>query len=573
MATTKYKIAEQVLRIVNGGDPTEDSSIDIREVMLLVDQERDALIKSEITDWMYTKSTTTAKGELEINGGWISTAVLPLLRDGVKNGLVFAPINFSYVSLPNDMGIVRVETTDARFQPAKYRYVVTGQIGPTTYNTSDIEILFTFGPKVLDKKYTISFDFHITKTLMSDGVTETHQYGGVRTHKIQFNIDTSGFDSFEKRNVDFLKALTNSPGFKKFIKDFDIKYGMPDLGTSNFTFDSSTITYQTAAVSLETNYGSRIDNFTVNGVGDNGTDDGGDNEYGGIAIGLNTEILNDIGLGWVIQNKGGSENSAEALITANDNAHGIGFMINDTMYTSEFVAPVNAPSESTPSEVPLSIGSEDMVDLFIQEHAYKLSRDQNIKVRKSQEIGPGSTPGTTTTIGFVLQFEEIYPMGGFNIQPFTPGNAFVLTYDATGSLPYQNTLFGSKGFKPIVFTRMPNGGEHSPLYDKSVRKSGRQYYYIENQNPSVATVPGTEATSLGDTARGTGIYFYKKYDLTNLRWGELVKVQYIGTSTNFSDHVLYPIPADYEKIIIRNLVELLTIMKNASDDMTNDNID
>ena len=81
---------------------------------------------------------------------------------------------------------------------------------------------------------------------------------------------------------------------KKFIKDFDIKYGMPDLGTSNFTFDSSTITYQTAAVSLETNYGSRIDNFTVNGVGDNGTDDGGDNEYGGIAIGLNTEILNDI---------------------------------------------------------------------------------------------------------------------------------------------------------------------------------------------------------------------------------------------------------------------------------------
>ena len=28
----------------------------------------------------------------------------------------------------------------------------------------------------------------------------------------------------------------------------------------------------------------------------------------------------------------------------------------------------------------------------------------------------------------------------------------------------------------------------------------------------------------------------------------------------------------YEKIIIRNLVELLTIMKNASDDMINDNI-
>ena len=50
MATTRYKIAEQVLRIVNGGDPTEDSSIDIREVMVLVDQERDAIIKSQIND-------------------------------------------------------------------------------------------------------------------------------------------------------------------------------------------------------------------------------------------------------------------------------------------------------------------------------------------------------------------------------------------------------------------------------------------------------------------------------------------------------------------------------------------
>jgi len=568
MATTKYKIAEQVLRIVNGGDPTEDSSIDIREVMLLVDQERDALIKSEIMDWSYTKSTTTAKGELEINGGWISTAVLPLLRDEVKNGVIFAPIDFSYVSLPNDMGIQRVESTDIRVPgKQKTRYVVNGQIIPTTYNTSDIEIIFVSGPKVLDKKYTISFDFHITKTLMGNGVTEQYQYAGVRTHKIQFNIDTSGFDSFENRNVEFLKALTNSPGFKKFIKDFDIEYGINDLESSNATSGTSTTMYQRAAVSLETNYGSRIDNFTVNGVGDNGLDDGGDNEYGGTSIGYNTEILNDIGLGWIVQNKGGSENSAEAQITANDNAHGIGFMINDTMYTSEFI---NHKTQAV-------IDNQQMVDLFVQEHAYKLSRDQNLILRKSVEYGPGESPGTQTILGYVVEFEEIYPLGGANIQPFTPGNAFSLTLDVAGSGASQGLPSGrrGKGWKPTIFTRMPNGGEHSPLYDKTVRKSGRQYYYLENQNPTVNTVPGTGATQIGDTARGTGIYFYKKYDLDSftLRWGQLVKVQYIGTSTNFSDHVLYPIPSDYEKIIIRNLVELLTIMKNASDDMTNDNID
>ena len=104
MATTRYKIAEQVLRIVNGGDPTEDSSIDIREVMLLVDQERDSLIKSEIMDWMYTKSTTTAKGELEIDGGWISQATVSLDKDDSRNGALVGALDFGYISLPNGLG-------------------------------------------------------------------------------------------------------------------------------------------------------------------------------------------------------------------------------------------------------------------------------------------------------------------------------------------------------------------------------------------------------------------------------------------------------------------------------------
>ena len=43
--TTRYKIAEQVLRIVGGGNPSDDSGIDIRDILALVDQERDAIIK------------------------------------------------------------------------------------------------------------------------------------------------------------------------------------------------------------------------------------------------------------------------------------------------------------------------------------------------------------------------------------------------------------------------------------------------------------------------------------------------------------------------------------------------
>ena len=72
MATTRKKIAEQVLRIVNGGNISDDSHVDIREVMALVDQERDAIIKREIMNRIYTKSTTTNTAELEITGDWLT---------------------------------------------------------------------------------------------------------------------------------------------------------------------------------------------------------------------------------------------------------------------------------------------------------------------------------------------------------------------------------------------------------------------------------------------------------------------------------------------------------------------
>ena len=130
--TTRYKIAEQVVRIVSGGDISEDSSIDIREVMALVDQERNALIKSEIMDWTYTKSTTTAKGELEINGAWLSHHDLQLGTDGAKNGAVYASLNellsTNYISLPNDMGIQRVASINSPFQKQSYKFEIKGVI-------------------------------------------------------------------------------------------------------------------------------------------------------------------------------------------------------------------------------------------------------------------------------------------------------------------------------------------------------------------------------------------------------------------------------------------------------------
>jgi len=545
MATTRYKIAEQVLRIVNGGDPTEDSSIDIREVMILVDQERDVLIKSEIMDWMYTKSTTTAKGELEIDGGWISQATVPIVTDSSRNGALVAALDFGYISLPNDMGIQRVETADTRFQRQGDVFKVTGSIMPATYNASEIDIQFLHSPKVLDKKYTISFDFHLTKTLMSNEVTEQHQYAGVRTHKIQFNVDTSDSSNFENNNLNFIKSLVNSVGFQKFVKDFDIKYGDDsDPIEDNNIFDTTSSMSYKSSVTLKTKYGSRIDNFNINGVGDNGINDGTDSEYGGSSIGQNTEITNSLGLGWKIENKGGSNNSSEALVTAHENSHGIAFMINDTMYSSEFVAPTT------------QVTYEDIIDKFILENAYKLSKEQNIICKKATE-------GVGLGLIYVLSFSEIKPQGGYNIQPFTPGDAFTIQKNENASV---KPTPAAEGYDQIIFHRMPSGGEHNSLYDKTVKKTGRQYYYIEN------LVNAGASTNLQG---GAAIYLYKRYNIDSFtnKHGNTLRVSYIGTSSKIENHSTYPIPADYEKIIIKNLVELLAVMKNANDDMANDNID
>ena len=45
MATTKLQIAEQILRLINSGDVTSDNDIDIREIILAVEQERDRLVR------------------------------------------------------------------------------------------------------------------------------------------------------------------------------------------------------------------------------------------------------------------------------------------------------------------------------------------------------------------------------------------------------------------------------------------------------------------------------------------------------------------------------------------------
>ena len=538
--TTRYKIAEQVLRIINGGDSSEDSSVDIREIMLLVDQERNSLIKTEIMDWMYTKSTATAKGELEINGAWLSHAEIPVGTDTGDYGdgisPVMAPldnlISTNHISLPNDMGIQRVASGTTRFDKMEAKVSISGTINPIDYIKSKSSILFTRGPKVMDKKYDVSFNFYITETTMSDGSTTEYLHHGVKKHSIKFTVDTEGHSKYDASHVDFLTILINSDGFQKFVKDFDVEVKGHTLDAYNELLDTQTSLAYTSSVELRTRYGSALGDFKINNIG--GTYSASEiTETGGTA----GDTDNSLGFGWSIIRDGGSVNDDSATESAGENSHGVSIVINNTIYSVDFIASDSA------------VTYEDVQYKFVHTHSDRLAREQNIVVEKGLKNTATGQPST-------LNFSEIEPRGGFTIDVFTPGSAFFATIENKGGRPPTGDP-SATGYKSTVFTRMPSGGDHNSLYDKTVNKSGRIFWYID----SFKGVPK--------------IYFYKQYSLDRFtqRFGTTVMVTYIGTSESIGDHDPYPVPSDYEKIIIKNLVEMFSIMKKAKEDMANDNID
>ena len=91
---TKKSIAEQALRVIQGGNISDDVDIDIRELILFIEQERDALIKQMIIGY-------AGMGEHEITGDFLSSISVSSSDNQIV--LKYSPIN-----LPNHVGIFSV---------------------------------------------------------------------------------------------------------------------------------------------------------------------------------------------------------------------------------------------------------------------------------------------------------------------------------------------------------------------------------------------------------------------------------------------------------------------------------
>jgi len=123
MAITKRKLAEQALRIIQGGAIRDDAEIDIREIMMNIEQERDKLVQQEI---FQSLQISGGYGATSINGAFVTSYVLNVETDNIKD-MKFSKLPVTPISLPSDMGVVQVSFVQDQYKP--FMRVSTGQLG------------------------------------------------------------------------------------------------------------------------------------------------------------------------------------------------------------------------------------------------------------------------------------------------------------------------------------------------------------------------------------------------------------------------------------------------------------
>jgi hypothetical protein len=98
---SKKQIAEQALRIISGGHLRPDRTIDIREVMLHLDQLRDAAV--EESTLMNIKN-----GSYSIDDDFLSFEENVTIQAAGANGLQYITLTGDLISLPLGLGLYQI---------------------------------------------------------------------------------------------------------------------------------------------------------------------------------------------------------------------------------------------------------------------------------------------------------------------------------------------------------------------------------------------------------------------------------------------------------------------------------
>lgn len=104
MKDTRYLIAEQAQRILNGGATTSDTEVRLEELVIFVDQAFASFIKTAYFE-------NRNDGENYVNGTFIYSFVEDVKFDNIRKRY-YANIPSAYVNLPNGIGLYSVHPVE-----------------------------------------------------------------------------------------------------------------------------------------------------------------------------------------------------------------------------------------------------------------------------------------------------------------------------------------------------------------------------------------------------------------------------------------------------------------------------
>lgn len=106
---TKYELAEQALRILSGGDIQKDSDTQIREMMKVISQARDMLVRQELWQLM------TMGDIIDISGEYISTYDDVKVSYDERKKVMYSTLPAQYINLPRNMGVYHISLMEDQF--------------------------------------------------------------------------------------------------------------------------------------------------------------------------------------------------------------------------------------------------------------------------------------------------------------------------------------------------------------------------------------------------------------------------------------------------------------------------
>jgi len=106
MSTTKYKLADQALRILSGGAIQNATETQVREMMIAVSQARDYIVRQEM--WMLINQADN----FDVPGEYITTYDDIEVKNDEKHKIMWSKLPAKYLNLPRNMGVYSVSLTE-----------------------------------------------------------------------------------------------------------------------------------------------------------------------------------------------------------------------------------------------------------------------------------------------------------------------------------------------------------------------------------------------------------------------------------------------------------------------------